>query len=167
MLIIILNNVQSSYETKKNLWKNNEANAYKQMSDGQMYSFSQLFFITEKISLNWRLDSTVTDYVLLIFIVMPLWWVMGLLKYMSIRHKIRKKRSCSLAEYCFFFWRKIYPFDWGYWRLSLKCKISAIWLVETACTFLIFLIATIQISMECENAGKRGGIYETSEFALT
>ena len=34
--------------------------------------------------------------------------------------------------------------------LSLKCKISAIWLVETACIFLIFLIATVQISMECE-----------------
>ena len=34
---------------------------------------------------------------------------------------------------------------------SLKCKISAIWLVETACIFLIFLIATVQISMECES----------------
>ena len=34
--------------------------------------------------------------------------------------------------------------------LSLKCKISAIWLVETAWIFLIFLIATKQISMECE-----------------
>ena len=33
--------------------------------------------------------------------------------------------------------------------LSLKCKISAIWLVETACIFLIFLIATVQI-LECE-----------------
>ena len=36
------------------------------MSDGQMYSFLQLFFNTEKISLNWRLNNTVTDYVLLI-----------------------------------------------------------------------------------------------------
>ena len=34
--------------------------------------------------------------------------------------------------------------------LSLKYKISAIWLVETASMFLIFLIATVQISMECE-----------------
>ena len=34
--------------------------------------------------------------------------------------------------------------------LSLKCKISAILLVETAFIFLIFLIATVQISMECE-----------------
>ena len=28
------------------------------MSDGQMYSFLQLFFNTLKTSLNWRLDST-------------------------------------------------------------------------------------------------------------
>ena len=34
--------------------------------------------------------------------------------------------------------------------LSLKCKISAIWLGETVCIFLIFLIATVQVSMECE-----------------
>ena len=39
------------------------------MTDGQMYSFLQLSFKTEKIKLNWRLDSTVTDYLLLIFIV--------------------------------------------------------------------------------------------------
>ena len=39
------------------------------MSDGQMYSILQVFFNTEKISLNWRLDSTVTDYVLLFFVV--------------------------------------------------------------------------------------------------
>ena len=32
----------------------------------------------------------------------------------------------------------------------LKCQISAIWLVETASIFLIFLIATVQILMECE-----------------
>ena len=42
------------------------------MSDGQMYSFLQPFYNTEKISLNWRLDSTITNYVLLIFIVLPL-----------------------------------------------------------------------------------------------
>ena len=42
------------------------------MSDGQIYSFLQLFFDTGKISLNWRLGSTVTDYVLVIFIVIPL-----------------------------------------------------------------------------------------------
>ena len=34
--------------------------------------------------------------------------------------------------------------------LSLKCKISAIWLVETTCIFLILLFANEQISMECE-----------------
>ena len=39
------------------------------MSEGQMYSFLQFFFNTEKNTLIWRLDSTVTDYVLLIFIV--------------------------------------------------------------------------------------------------
>ena len=38
------------------------------MTDGQMYSFLQLFFNTEKINLNRRLDRTVTDYVLLIYI---------------------------------------------------------------------------------------------------
>ena len=39
------------------------------MSDGQMISFVQLFFDIEKISLNYSLDSTLTDHVLLIFIV--------------------------------------------------------------------------------------------------
>ena len=33
----------------------------RQMSDGQMYPFLQLFFNTEKTSLNWRLDNTLTD----------------------------------------------------------------------------------------------------------
>ena len=42
------------------------------LSDGQMYAFLQLFLNTEKIRLNCRLDSNVTDYVLLIFFVMPL-----------------------------------------------------------------------------------------------
>ena len=42
------------------------------MSDGQLYSFLQLLFNTRKISLNFRLDTTVADYVLLIFIVIPL-----------------------------------------------------------------------------------------------
>ena len=42
------------------------------MSDGQMYSFLQLFN-TEKNSLIWTLDSTLTDFVLLILIVIPLW----------------------------------------------------------------------------------------------
>ena len=35
-------------------------------------------------------------------------------------------------------------------KLSLNCKIPAIWLVDRACKFLMFLIATVQISMECE-----------------
>ena len=43
------------------------------MSDGQMYSFLALFFNTEKFGLNWRLDSTWPDYVLLTLIVIPLW----------------------------------------------------------------------------------------------
>ena len=42
------------------------------MSEGQMYSFLQFFFNTEKNTLIWRLDSTVTDYVLLIFIVITI-----------------------------------------------------------------------------------------------
>ena len=36
------------------------------MSDGQIYSFLQLFFNTEKLKLNWRLDNTIIDYVLLL-----------------------------------------------------------------------------------------------------
>ena len=34
--------------------------------------------------------------------------------------------------------------------LLLKRKISAIWLVEKTCMFLIFLIAQVEMSMECE-----------------
>ena len=37
-----------------------------------------------------------------------------------------------------------------YLTLSLKCKIFTIWLVETACVLMIFLITTVQISIECE-----------------
>ena len=43
------------------------------MSDGQLYSFLQIFFNTEINSVKWILDSTVTDYVLLILIVASLW----------------------------------------------------------------------------------------------
>ena len=32
----------------------------------------------------------------------------------------------------------------------LKCKIFVISLVETACIFLVFLIAVVKISVECE-----------------
>ena len=42
------------------------------VSEGQLHLFFQLLFNTKKISLNSRLDSTVTDYVLLIFIVVSL-----------------------------------------------------------------------------------------------
>ena len=56
------------------------------MWDGQICSFLQLFFNAEKISLNWRLDSTVTDYVLLIFIVKPLWLITSIL--MQLNHKL-------------------------------------------------------------------------------
>ena len=51
--------------------------------------------------------------------------------------------------------------------LSLKCKISVIWLIETAFIFLIFLIATVQISMECETQERYAGVYKTFEFKLT
>ena len=44
----------------------------KRMSDRKMLSFLKLFFNTEKIRLNSSLNSTVTDSVLLIFIVIPL-----------------------------------------------------------------------------------------------
>ena len=44
----------------------------------------------------------------------------------------------------------IYKLIYKLYALSFKCKISAIWLVETACKFLIFLIPTVQISLECE-----------------
>ena len=33
------------------------------ISDGQLYSFLQLFVNTVKTSLNWRLHSSATDYV--------------------------------------------------------------------------------------------------------
>ena len=42
------------------------------MSDRQIYSSLELLLKTENIRLNWRLDSTVIDYVLFIFIAMPL-----------------------------------------------------------------------------------------------
>ena len=45
--------------------------------------------------------------------------------------------------------------------LTLKSKISAIRMVATGCMSLIFLIATVKISMECET---RGGIYKIFEF---
>ena len=41
------------------------------MWDSQIYSILQLFFNAGKINLNRKLNSTVTDYVLLIFIVIP------------------------------------------------------------------------------------------------
>ena len=63
----------------------------KTMLDKYLYSFLQLFFHTEKISLHWRLDITVTDYVLLIYIVIPLWQIMSLLKQLSTQHKIGKR----------------------------------------------------------------------------
>ena len=83
-----------------------------------MYSFLQLLWNTEKISLNWRLDSTLTDYLLPIFIMAPLWYIMSHLKNVFIRLKIQKTKSCSLIEYCFFFWRKSSLFDWAYWRIT-------------------------------------------------
>ena len=55
-------------------------------------------------------------------------------------------------EYNNYMLRWSYKTIWIHFNLilMLKCKISAIWLVETAHIFLIFLIATVHISMECE-----------------
>ena len=44
-----------------------------------------------------------------------------------------------------------------YTKLLLKCEVSAIWLVEKECIFLIFLIATVQISVECETQESKTG----------
>ena len=46
---------------------------------------------------------------------------------------------------------------------------TAIWLVETAYIFLMFLIATVQISMECETQESQAGYLnlKTLEFILT
>ena len=50
--------------------------------------------------------------------------------------------------------------------LSFKCKIYEIWLGETACIFLMFLISAFQISMECKTQNP-GGKYKTIQFTLT
>ena len=72
-------NFQSSYKAKKfsmekimRLILDEVIMSDRYMSYGQMFSFLQLFFNTEKARLNWRLDSTVTEYVLLIIILKPL-----------------------------------------------------------------------------------------------
>ena len=94
-LYLYWGNLQSSYEKTSFMEKimkiilEEMIMLDRHMSYGLMYSFLQLFCNTEKIRLNWRLDSTATDYVLLIFIVIPHWLIMNLLKNMSIRHKIR------------------------------------------------------------------------------
>ena len=80
-------------------------------SHGQMYSFLQLFFNTEKIEGCNRLrvayihcnTALINNEPLKIY-VHPTWNT--------------KKKSCSLTEYCFSFWRKISLFDWGYWRVT-------------------------------------------------
>ena len=41
--------------------------------------------------------------------------------------------------------------------MSLKCKVSAIRLVDTACIFLIFAIAAVQISVGCETQETEAG----------
>ena len=46
-------------------------------------------------------------------------------------------KNVRIQKYCY------------YW-LSLKCKIFAIWLVETGCIFPTFLITTVKILMEFE-----------------
>ena len=80
-----------------------------------MYSFLQLLFNTEKISLNWRYDSTLTDYVLLMLIVIPLWQITSLVKYMPIRHKIRKKNHAAWLSIVFHF-----DINFSFWLMILK-----------------------------------------------
>ena len=59
------------------MFEDNEANVWRSNYVGQTYVgwtnafIFATFFNTLKTSLNWRLDSTLTDYVLLIFIVTP------------------------------------------------------------------------------------------------
>ena len=48
------------------------------------------------------------------------------------------------------FMNRYSPLHIAFDTLSLKCNISAIWLVEKACIFLIFSTAREQISIECE-----------------
>ena len=81
-----------SYETKKsmeNIMKLTLEEAIMSVMDNCI----QLFFNTQQISLNWRLHSTVIDYMFFIFIVIPLLYIIGLLKYMYIQHKIQKRLS--------------------------------------------------------------------------
>ena len=68
--------------------------------------------------------------------------------------------------YCFFYFllkiihrgkKNFKTVSFRYFALSLKCKISAIWLVEKACMYLIFLIATVQMSMECNTQESSAG----------
>ena len=68
----------------------------------------------------------------------------------SIRKKFNDKDSLKNIDIIYAFLFSHIIVHGTYVLLSLKCKITAIWLVETACIFLIFLIATVQISMECE-----------------
>ena len=54
-----------------------------------------------------------------------------------------------------------------YHAFLLKCEISAIGLVEIACIFLIFVIATVQISVGIENARNLVKIYKMFQFIRT
>ena len=75
---------------------------------------------------------------------------------------IFKSTFKSTSTVNFYHFNKPFPnfhsfyFD-KYYLLSLKCKISVFWLVKTACIFLVFLIATMQISMECETQESLAG----------
>ena len=112
-----MGNFQSSYETRKSFMKNimrlileEIIMSDRHMSDGQIYSFLQVFFNTEKIRLNWRLDSTVTDYVLLIFIGIRLWkkWASSNICPSDIKYKDKKNMQLDwalfflLTKYFFF-----------------------------------------------------------------
>ena len=112
-----MGNFQSSYESRKSFMKNimrlileEIIMSDRHMSDEQIYSFLQVFFNTEKIRLNWRLDSTVTDYVLLIFIVIRLWkkWASSNICPSDIKYKDKKNMQLDwalfflLTKYFFF-----------------------------------------------------------------
>ena len=112
-----MGNFRSSYETRKSFMKNimrlileEIIMSDRHMSDGQIYSFLQVFFNTGKIRLNWRLDSTVTDYVLLIFIVIRLWkkWASSNICPSDIKYKDKKNMQLDwalfflLTKYFFF-----------------------------------------------------------------
>ena len=60
------------------------------------------------------------------------------------------------------FMNRYSPLHIVYDTLSVESKISAIWLVEKACIFLVFLFARVQTECETINVS-----YKTFKFILT